>query len=278
MISWNHIKKELDYLIDSVKPDLITLTGDQTWSNENLISLKRIIRYLDSKKIPYAPVYGNHDLGNDFNKAVCNDTKASTLYENGKYSLFDRGPTNIGNLGNYIINIMEDGNIYKTLIMMNSGYDEEITQGQIDWFKWNMDGLKETYGNYPESILFMHKPLPEYTNAYLDYINGKVDNNGSEVYVYYSLNGSNQVGFFDILKEKNVKQVVVGHQHGNVFNLNYEGINLGFALKTGELGGYILDNDIYLNGASYLILNDAIIFKNIFVSIDKYHFKKPINE
>ena len=54
----NTIHKEITYLVNETKPDLITLTGDQTWSNENLISLTSLIRWLDGYKIPYAPVFG----------------------------------------------------------------------------------------------------------------------------------------------------------------------------------------------------------------------------
>ena len=38
------IHEELTEIVNEVKPDLITLTGDQTWSNENLISLKTLVR------------------------------------------------------------------------------------------------------------------------------------------------------------------------------------------------------------------------------------------
>jgi lipid-A-disaccharide synthase len=35
------------------KPDLITLTGDQTWSNENFLSLSSLINWLDNLKLGY---------------------------------------------------------------------------------------------------------------------------------------------------------------------------------------------------------------------------------
>ena len=64
------VRAEIDWLVSAIKPDLITLTGDQTWSNENLISLKTLIGWLDGYGIPYAPVFGNHDHGNDYDSAV----------------------------------------------------------------------------------------------------------------------------------------------------------------------------------------------------------------
>ena len=39
---YGNIHKEITELVETYKPDLITLTGDQTWSNENLVSLKKL--------------------------------------------------------------------------------------------------------------------------------------------------------------------------------------------------------------------------------------------
>ena len=133
------IHKEITYLVDLVKPDLITLTGDQVWSNENLISLKSLIYWLDEYQIPYAPVFGNHDFGNKYDSATSGVTYSCDLYEKGKYSLFDRGPTNIETLGNYVINIKEEDKIINSLYMMGSAiiYEGE-DQSDAD--------------NYPEPI------------------------------------------------------------------------------------------------------------------------------
>ena len=92
-------------MIKETNPDLITLTGDQTWSNENLMSLKALVRWLDSYRISYAPIFGNHDYGNDYNSAVASNKYCSDIYEKSKYCVYNRGPTNLGCLGNYVINI-----------------------------------------------------------------------------------------------------------------------------------------------------------------------------
>ena len=278
--NYRTIKKELDHLVDTVKPDLITLTGDQTWSNENLISLKTLIRWLDGYKIPYAPIFGNHDHGNEFSSAVAGINKCCDLYEKGKYSLFRRGPTNIGALGNYVVNITEEGKIVKTLYMMDAGYLDEINDGQIDWFLWNADGIKAANGGeYSEGICFFHKPLPEYYYAFRDYYYGKdtVEALG-EVHVHFSLGGTTQKGFFDKAKERGVKDVICGHQHGNNFTIKYEGVRLTFALKTGELVSYYADENVYLNGATAIRLRGTeTIVENHYVPRDRFHIKGSHN-
>ena len=274
---WITLKNEITYLIEKVQPNLITLTGDQTWSNENLISLTHLVRWLDGFEIPYAPVFGNHDYGNSKNSAVASLNFCCDIYERGQYCLFNRGPSNLGTLGNYIINIMEDGKIYKTLYMIDSGYDDKITDQQIEWVKWNAEGIKFVNGGeYSSSMVFMHKPIPEYELAYysLPYTE-RVEINK---YHHYSLRGSSQNGFFDVAKKINVTNIVCGHQHGNNFTVNYKNVSLTFALKTGELGGYYGDDEVYLNGATSFILDDnSVTINNNYVDKNEFHMQDSDN-
>lgn len=273
------IHDELNYLVKTVKPDLITLTGDQTWSNENLISLKQLIRWLEEYKIPYAPVFGNHDYGNAKNSSVAELNFCCDLYEKSKYCLFNRGPSNLGSLGNYVINIMEDGKIFKTLYMLDSGYEEKISDQQIAWFKWNAEGIKNANGGvYSSSMCFMHKPLPEYSSAYYGYYSGREDVEViGKVHRYHSLSGSAQNVFFDVAKSCGVQDIVCGHQHGNNFTLKYQGVRLTFALKTGQLGGYYNDGEVNLNGATSFVLNENVNITNNYVGPNEFFITNEDN-
>ena len=267
------IHDEITYLIETVKPDLITLTGDQTWSNENLISLKCLIGWLESYKIPYAPVFGNHDYGNDGDSAVAWLDYCCDLYESAKYCLFDRGPNNIGTLGNYVVNVMEGDKVYTTLYMIDSGYAEYISDEQIEWMKWNAEGIRKfNGGEYVQAKCFMHLPIPEFNRAYYEYRLSGGRNFDNGVYVTFSLYGSEQNGFFDAAKAINVKDIVCGHQHGNNFTLDYQGVRLTFALKTGELNSYYEDDEVYLNGATTLTLSGGdTTVKSVFVDRERFH-------
>ncbi len=253
----NEMKREITDLVNRAKPDLITLTGDQTWSNENLISLKSLISWLDSFKIPYAPVFGNHDCGNEPDSAVLSRNACCDLYEKGKYSLFRRGPSNLGSLGNYVVNVTEGGKIVKTLYFLDSGYEDRISDEQIAWLQWNAEGLRAANGGeYPAGMCFFHKPTPEFAAAYVGYRKGNpaVEAIG-EVYVNDSLSGSLQNGFFLAAKAVGATDLVCGHQHGNCFTLNYEGVRLTFALKTGDRAYYYSDETVTLDGATCFALD-----------------------
>lgn len=259
------IHAKLTYLVETVKPDLITLTGDQTWSNENLMSLRALIGWLDGYKIPYAPVFGNHDYGNSFDSAVASRQYCCDLYEKGKYSLFKRGYTNLGSLGNYAVVIKENGKIFRTLYMIDSGYTDMISDEQIGWLVWTAEGIAaENGGELVPSLCFMHKPVPEFAKAYQGYLNGECEAWG-DVQVHYSLYGSAQNGFFEKAKECGATDIVCGHQHGNNFTIKYEGVRLTFALKTGELGGAYEDEDIRLSGASVITLGGDVSIESVFL-------------
>lgn len=269
IFSMGEIKREIADLVKRTRPDLITLTGDQTWSNENLISLKSLISWLDSFGIPYAPVFGNHDCGNQPDSAVLSRNACCDLYEKGKYSIFRRGPSNLGSLGNYVVNVTEEGKIVRTLYFLDSGYEDKISDEQISWLQWNAEGLRAANGGeYPAGMCFFHKPIPEYAAAYAGYRSGDASVEAvGDVWVTFSLSGSLQNGFFEAAKAVGVTDIVCGHQHGNCFTLRYEGVRLTFALKTGDRVSFYSDEDITLDGATrFSITEEATEITPIFAN------------
>lgn len=258
----NHevVHKELDYLVATYKPDLITLTGDQTWSNENLICLKSLISWLESYRVPFAPVFGNHDYGNEYDSSTASLTYCCDLYENAKYSLFNRGPTNIGSLGNYAINIKEDNQIINTIYMMDYGYNDKITDEQLEWFKWTADGIKESNGgNYTNGFIFMHKPIDEFRYAYNHY-----DNEDIAI-----------TPIFSAAKERNVTNFVCGHYHHWNFTDVFRDVTFTMATKTGEIFDFYEDEDKYINGATSFTISDGkIIINHNYVNREGFRIKK----
>lgn len=268
------VHKEMDDLINTYKPDLITLTGDQTMSNENRLFLKSIIKTLDKHKIPYAPIFGNHDFGNSYNEGVCSEQYCSDLYEKGKYSLFKRGPTNIGALGNYVINIEEDRKIVTSLYMMALAYNPTLTNEQVSWFKWNAEGIKvANNGAYSRGIVFTHKDFVEHRLAYYHYLNDPSDAEGN-VYRYGGFNYADGSNFIDEAKNRGVYDFVCAHQHNNNYTIKYDGARYTFALKSSEAVFYYEDDSLCLNGATEIIVGSNVTrFEHHLVERGKYSLK-----
>ena len=248
------LHKQITNLVNEYKPNLITLSGDQTWSNENLISLRSLISWLDCYKIPFAPVFGNHDYGNDYNSAVASLNYCCDLYEASPYSLFKRGPSNLDSLGNYIINIKEDNKIINTLYMMDLGYHDSICEMQEKWFIHNAEGIKTNNNNeYTDGLLLTHRPLPEFRDAYFHYLNDPTVAE-SDVIVHMMLSDTDDTGFTEIAKSKGVFDFLCGHEHYNSFTINHENARYSFLTKTGDYGGSYKDDKVYLNGATTIKL------------------------
>lgn len=253
------IHKEIDYLVATYKPNLITLTGDQTWSNENLICLKSLISWLEGYKIPFAPIFGNHDYGNDGDYAVASQKYCCDLYEKASYCLFDRGPTNISSLGNYVINIEEDDKIVSTLYMLDYGYNKEINSQQIERFKWNAEGIKNyNNNNYTNGICFTHKPLYGHLGFDPGIINSNIKNDFEKTVI-----------------KRGISDFICGHYHEYNRIKQYDSARYTFATKTGELGGFLETESIYLNGATTIEINEheTKIVQNL-VNNKDYRIKK----
>ncbi len=267
--------------VAEVKPDLITLTGDNSSSKVGYLEL---IELFDSFEIPWAPVMGNHDGDNGNYHHEGWDSKQLT---NAEYCLFKFGPKDMG-YGNYIINITENGKIIHSLFMVDThsgagdtdagkinygkgadgsdliGYDH-LWANQIEWYKWAVNGIKSVAGRTVESTVFFHIPVYEYRTARdLMCYTTTTESGSTEFFptvesmdVFGSLRegicspeGNN--GFFDVCLELgSTKTMIAGHDHTNDLALNYKGINLAYSLK-GGYGSYWDEDKI---GGSILSIN-----------------------
>ena len=246
------VKRNIDKLVETMKPDLITLSGDNA---SNFLSYIQTIKWLESYGIPWAPIMGNHD-GQGFPGEFW---YAYNLL-NAKNCLFKFGPKDMG-YGNYIINITENGEIIHSLFMMDthsdiekdningkagSGYDH-LWPNQFDWYSWGVDGIKEIAGKTVESTIIFHIPLYEYKDAY-EAATGGADWEANHDLPYVgeyaeTSFGSNHEhgcwspqsnGFFDLIKEKDsTKNVICGHDHVRDCSILYQGVRLTYAVKCG---------------------------------------------
>lgn len=287
-----YTKETIRTLIEETKPDLVTMTGDQVWTPFQKQSQGELIAFIDSFKIPWAPVFGNHDGEGNADKQWLADR-----YLESEYCLFKKGPNNIGGVGNYVINVMEGNKIVQSLIMMDSGagynYKDTpesefmmsdaidsktqeyilnadgsrkqdyfgtnymfIEKTQIAWYKWVIAGLTAQNGGVtPESTAMFHIALPEFHLAYLQW-----KDSGYDPAMGFGEKREQvccpkiNTGFFEVMKELgSTKNVVVGHDHVNCYSVLYDGIRLSYGLKTGDR--CYADND--LNGGTVLTVSDG---------------------
>lgn len=241
-----HKTNENDYivrtLVEENNPDMIVITGDSVFGPTNLIYTQHLVKLMDSFKIPWAIVYGNHDDEGKVDKFWMGDK-----YINAEYCLYENGPYNIGGTGNYIVNLNKDGKPFYSMIMMDSnrsitykGNQEygAFTPSQVSWYEWAARGL--TNAGYDKSMMFFHIPFPEYLDAYESW-----ESTGFDESIGFGernedvCSATYNPGMFSKIKEMgNTTHTFVGHDHVNNFSVKYEGIVLSYGLKSSRQFAY----------------------------------------
>ncbi len=237
-------------VVADAQPDLIVLSGDIVCGDESstLFSIERITDLMESFRIPWAPVFGNHD-----DEANCDLNFLADVMMSSPHCLMKKGDPAMG-VGNYIVNIAEkndDGTerIVESLFFMDSHHSQP-NETQRQWVKWASDGINALTDNGAEISLFMHIPLPEYQTAYDEAWDAdkKQWRDGYDAYgalheticCDHNPDGTPaDQGMFAILKEAGtVKYVFCSHDHMNDFSINYQGIRLTYCMKLGRGSGY----------------------------------------
>ncbi len=264
--------------VNKTSPDLILMTGDLVYGefDDSGESLSRLVDYMDSFGIPWAPVWGDHD--NESTKGV---TWQCQQFENAEYCLFKRGEVS-GN-SNYTIGIRQGDQLIRVIYMMDSNgcvngysysylqefgeYNQEeqiITQAgfdrsQLEWLEATSVSMEDTLGYAPPKFAAFHIPIAEYSDAATQkgYQSGDEQ---KEFYIkdpsgedfgkkYESIRGMEVSDLWKLLKKHNFDGIFAGHNHTNNFSIVYDGIRLTCGVKTGihdrnrrdMLGGTVID-------------------------------------
>jgi 3',5'-cyclic AMP phosphodiesterase CpdA len=245
-------------------PDLLILTGDNVANFVNSVWAWQLISFLDSFRIPYALIMGNHD--GDFTLLQDDNMRhvVADIYSQGKYSLFTKGPDNIGGVGNFGIQITNEKNqVIYSLVLMDSNRDY-IRQNQVHWYEWYIKGLnKAVYGDHNPSsgktvknLTFVHIPLPEIN----DVRQAMVASDPAAAAAAFGGSSSGQTvntGLFQRMKDlKSTTHIFFGHDHLNTLDYAYQGIHFVYGLKT----GYNAYHDPNKLGATLItIKNDSTV-------------------
>jgi len=252
-----HIMKTL---IEKVKPDLITITGDISSPGQES-TYEHLADFFDSFNIPWAAVWGNHD--NEGGPRPVD--KIEKIFGQRKNFVYETGEHIYGR-GNYVILIEEEGRPVEGLIMMDAHtkltyldatgrkctiYDK-LTADQVDWYNDRVNELKAMGCN--ETAVFVHIPIFAYKEAFysallkgLDPKEIRLNESGNPVFWNKGSEGSHGVmhgrmrthpsddGMLDaILELGSTKTVICGHDHRNNFAVKYKGVTFVYTTKTGK--------------------------------------------
>ncbi|MBQ2714188.1 MAG: metallophosphoesterase [Clostridia bacterium] len=256
-------------LVSDNDPDYIVLNGDNIYSRFDFSDLRthrELMTLIDGFGIPWSVVIGNHDgdtIDCDLPETDVMLEDVLNIYNESEYFVFDQSGSE---LGDYKVSLIEkeSGEIVNRFFFMytHTGY---LNDAQIDWYENEAKKLSTKNGVIP-SVLWMHVPLPELQDALIEkYGNNTVyegnefvklsipNNDIGDFGEYNSAGYSAQYGLFDVMKLYGSTQLAIfGHEHSNNASVEYKGIRLTYALKTGL---YDQREHNHLNGATLLTID-----------------------
>ncbi|MBQ2945387.1 MAG: metallophosphoesterase [Clostridia bacterium] len=244
----------MDYVVETQKPDLIVLGGDNIMST-GVEGAKKLVALMDKYRTPYIFVFGNHDA-ELFGEGLSKSYVSSYLESCGSpYLLYKSGYTDSSSenrYGNYSVllkDVASDRLLGAFLIIDTGVYDyskgvyQEITDGQTDWYRGEIERLNVIFKKHGgngviPSIVYGHIQLPQHFEAYKSAVNGNAK------FVYHqdikisdrmaASEGGNSGDFFTEMKHLgSSKGYICGHMHGLTFHVRTDGITLGFCPQSG---------------------------------------------
>lgn len=261
-------------LMERVKPDLVTVSGDIAWAGENH-GYDMFAAMMESYNVPWAPVWGNHD--NQKGPEVVN--AVAERYMACPNCLYEKGDPLLGN-GNYVILIEESGSPVEALVMIDSNDTEpypdgkggtklvwaKLTEAQAKWYPKLMKELK-TIG-VSDVTAIMHIPIyayryaadaaykvgfdrllitPEEADGDSCWNKGYTESVGVQHEDISSY--PEDEGMLDVIKAEGLtRHIISGHDHKNNFIITHDGLTYVYSLKAG-CGCYW---DPILNGGTVL--------------------------
>lgn len=235
--------KTIDELAQKHKPDLIVLTGDLvcskpsiSLSRNNKNSLVQLVMLLERIGIPYAVTFGNKD-SEIYATHSRNSLRKYLMKQNHCLMAWDG--EDITGSSNYLIKVRDgDNNITSVIYFMDtnsyiySGFKrkkyDSIHDDQVKWYEAQVQRLKGKDGQVVPSCMFIHMPLPEYSKAWSEYLDGRshVKFLGGKISEDISCPKLESKMFESIRKLGSTKAIFCGHDHLNNYSLLYKGIRL----------------------------------------------------
>ena len=279
-----------DYVRETVKatkPDLIIITGDVVYGrfDPNGALLKNLIQCMDELKIPWAPVFGNHD-----NESLMGVDWQCQQLEAAEYCLFKQGDVT-GN-GNYSVGLEQDGELLRVFYMMDSngcstpmcdqdgvqtkpaaGTNEVQTSvgfgnDQVTWFTNSVEAIHALDEDVKISMAYHIQPTI-FNDAFRKYdeYNGLTTSGSilSDPLNLDTMEGADETDFgylgrtmkgpwsnaslsINRLKELCVDSIFVGHEHCNSASIVYEGIRFQYGQKSSKYDRY---NSVLADGTIF---------------------------
>ncbi len=316
--NWHSTNKDATYhnyvkqTVETYRPDLIIITGDLVYGqfDDSGAALLELIDFMDSFKIPWAPVFGNHD--NESKKGA--DWQCDQL-ENSEYCLFLQRELT-GN-GNYTVGLKQDGKYKRVFFMLDSngcsgmssqtvanGHSKKTIgfgEDQIEWYSSLAEEMRAAQPDIKFSAAF-HIQLSVFAKAYEKYGYGTaslpmnldtLENVAETDFGYIGRDPKNpwdsDETVWNSFKNSGFDSIYVGHEHCNSASVVYEGVRLQYGQKssTYDRANYlrsdgtivassgIMIGEPIIGGTSIPVKQDGSLGQGEIILADAFDFDSP---
>ncbi len=288
------VRKESRFLTASVNyasPDLIMVTGDSLLNATKGVA-NTLFSLFDSWSIPYYFLFGNHDLQGFYSESWLLSKIYASEYCLNSYAY----STSKSGMSDNLVNLKKDGKTIFQVYSFDSHsviningiyYYDYLKEDQIEWYVDEAEKGKDANGgSYIPSIGFVHIPLWEIVDAYLNDEKGLV----GEIHKRFTYKKISELsdkmggpipfcpqkvntGFFSQASSRGMKGIFFGHDHDNDWVGEYNGVAIGYGVKADKELFYGVSNNGYemTGGALYTINSDASYsIKHFFLDSSDY--------
>ncbi len=238
----NVLIKYLNQAVSRTSPDLIIVTGNFVRGiDDNKGQLfNYLCKAIDNYNIPWAYSCGNDERTGDYPF----EDKLADLekYEN---CIFDKGSASGYN---YNIAVVHNGKVKEILYIIDSENTPkpDIAEDREAWFTESYNDFKNTKKAVPCYVFTNHAPRymfaasKEYGVSSLINPDNPLALKTDEAYGQYNISPNGAVdsdkSFLGLMKQANVKGMFFGGESRIAASVPYEGIRLGYIMKTGLFG------------------------------------------
>ena len=263
----------IEKVLDQEKPDFVVINGDVISGGcasrlEVKQAINNVVWPMESRRIPWAVTYGNHDE-DSLPESGVDEAGMLKIYRSYDYNVNADNAAGLTGTSNTIVSIASsakknrdafalwliDSGRYAPGAINGQNFDgyptwDWIRMDQVAWYREQSQQLEKRLGRKVPGLMFIHIALWEHrfmwwggvdTRTAADAARGKARHGIVGERNEDECPGPINSGMYNaILERGDVKGVFVGHDHVNDYVGDYYGVMLGYAPGTG-FGAYGLD-------------------------------------
>ena len=236
----------MNKILDSQKPDLVVITGDCVFVDQcsTLDELRHAIdaiaQPMETRKIPWAVTFGNHDHGNLAALGI-NEQAMLFLYIKYPYNMNTKPPGEVYGVGNIVLLVNGSTSTKPAfaiwLIDSNGDAHLDINEKKVNGYDWihldQVEGyrksskdLENRFSGKIPSLMFFHIPLVEFGEASKAGGVGELNEKSCPSFI-------NSGMFAAAIEREDVKGIFFGHDHNNTLVGDLYSIKLGYSGSIG---------------------------------------------